>query len=186
MDFRASVIEDARRAEAVHPRLDEFAQAAEALLARRRQQRAGPTWGDDADARLATALASLRLAPAELHLARATLDAAGARLGAEVYARRFYEDSVQGAIVTLSATFHAGHLGTLECEDAFHRAARVAYHPAATLQGAPDALDPFVAGALRGYLAECLNCRVDVGVPGPHRFDVRLGEGRDVNRRAQP
>lgn len=148
-----------------------------ALLERRRAQRGSHTLGDDADLALLAAIASLPSSAA------ADARASGRHLGEHVYSRRFLDDDLPGALATLSTATSASHAGTLDVEDAFHRAAsvRFAVDAAGPLAKADPAIRAaYAAGLLEGYLGAAFNCKVQAAPEGAS-LRVALGEGRDVN-----
>lgn len=154
--------------------------AADALLSRRVAQRGRPTLGDEHDLALAAALASLVADPAALALARET----GERVARGVYAKRFFEDTLGGAVVVLSTCLLESGLGTLRLADSFHRSARVEYAPSPALAAcAPEVRDRFAEGVLAGFLSTAFNCDVSVHAePGVASLRIELLDGRDVNR----
>lgn len=162
-----------------------FQDASESLLSRRRSQRGSFTFGDPWDEAFVDALG--HLAPAAAPGADARVEEAGERLGRHVFARRMFEDSYAGAIVTLSASLVASGLGALQLVEVFHRTARLAYAPSPR-SGAchAEVSDALVAGLLRGFASEAFNCEASATRTAPREFVLVLGEGRDVNRRARP
>ena len=153
-----------------------FREAESALLARRRSQRGSHTLGDDADRALLAALLALPAGAAP-----AARDA-GRRLGEDVYSRRFHEDTLPGAIGTLSSALDRSGVGSLRLASSFHRTALVAYDPAPALaRAAPDVTTAFVEGVVEGFLAVGFNCQAHARPEGTHALRVQLGEGRDVN-----
>lgn len=146
--------------------------AEEALIARRRDQRGAPTFGDDADRALADELSLLPADAAEL--ARAS----GRRVGARVYARRFVEDTLPHAVALLSHSLAASGFGSLALERAFHRSASISFQPAAS--GRTPVLDAFVAGVLEGFFSSAFNCEAHAK-PHADAILLELGEGKDVN-----
>lgn len=158
-----------------------FQEAGSSLLERRRSQRGFPTLGDDADHALVHALAAL---PEDgRHLARET----GARLGADVYSRRYHDDALAKGIEVLSQALASSGFGALSVEGAFLRSARVRFSPSAVLSiGVPAVRSAFLEGLLEGYLSQALKCdamaRADPDDPDAG-IDLHLGAGRDVNQR---
>ena len=148
--------------------------AESALIARRRDQRGVPTFGDDADRALASALSSLP------HEAAEAARASGRRIGAEVYARRFVEDTLPHAVSVLSHALEASGHGRLALEHSFHRSARIAFHPAAGGDSAARAA--FVAGVLEGFFSRAFNCEA-CAEPTAGPILLELGEGKNVNRK---
>lgn len=155
-----------------------FREAESSLLAKRRAQRGSQTLGDDADRALVLALAAL---PPD---AGAVARESGARLGADVYSRRYHEDTLTHGLAVLSQALQTSGLGALAVEGAFHRSARVRYDPAPALDAAaPGVRVAFLEGVLEGYLSHAFNCRAHVQAQEPTLLHLELGEGRDVNRR---
>ncbi|HEX2021152.1 MAG TPA: hypothetical protein VHH36_00440 [Candidatus Thermoplasmatota archaeon] len=152
-------------------------------MAKRRAQRGSYTLGDGCDEDFLAALRALRAHDAAT---AGRIDATGETLGRHVFARRMFEDSYRGAMITLSASLAASGFGTLEIDDLFHRTAHVRFAPRDGLAGAEtSAVDALMAGVLRGFMAEAFNCEATARALAPHTFELRLGEGRDVNRRAR-
>jgi len=150
-------------------------QAESSLVARRRHQRAAPTFGDDADQALLAALSGL---PPE---AEEAARASGRRLGADVYARRFVEDTLPHAVTVLSGSLESSGLGALSLRLYFHRSARIAFAPAIGMAGAHRVVaDGFVAGALEGFFSAAFNCDAQARAM-PDAIELELGDGRDVN-----
>ncbi|HUR67776.1 MAG TPA: hypothetical protein VM370_00900 [Candidatus Thermoplasmatota archaeon] len=158
-----------------------FRDVASTLLERRRAQRGFPTLGDDADRALVAGLASL---PADAGaLARET----GALLGAQVFARRYHDDTLPRGVALLSEAMAASGLGALDVDHAFHRAARVRFRPSRDLDRAPEPVRAaFVEGVLLGFFSSTYNCEAHAARVAPDLVELTLGEGRDVNRRGQP
>lgn len=154
------------------------------LLERRRTQRGVFTYGDSFDADFARALAAVSVGPTK---PAAPLEAWGEELGRLVYARRMFEDSFRGAFIVLSASLTASGFGSLEVRDAFHRTALVGFEAAPDLAAAQrEAIDAYLVGVLRGFMAEAFNCDAHARAVSPRTYEVRLGEGRNANRRAEP
>lgn len=155
-------------------------EAENALLEHRHAQRGSPTYGDAADRSLLEALAAL---PSNAERdARAT----GRRLGADVYSRRFVEDTLPRALATLSAALHDSGAGALHMESAFHRSAALRFDPAPPLAPAhPLVASAYLEGVLEGFLSTALNCDARATADAPHALRVELGAGRDVNARRQ-
>lgn len=154
-----------------------------ALRERRLSQRGEFTYGDAADIDVRDCLARLRLDAAARADQEATLRELGDAVGRNVYARRMFEDSIRGAFIILSSSLAASHLGTLVVEDCFHRTARVRFHIADAAQGAQrQAMEAYLCGLLSGCMSEAFNCAASAHVVADGAFEVRLGEGRDVNR----
>lgn len=155
------------------------------LLARRAEERGAHALGDGFDRALVRALGALALSSRSASFVLAALYDAGCDLGQRVVARRIFEDTLRGAIVVASATLATSGLGRLELKDHFHRSGLVAFGASPALAAAPpEIVGAFVAGALDGTLSEAFNCAAHVTFLDPLTFEVRLGEGRDVNRRA--
>ena len=140
------------------------------LLAHRHAQRGRPTPGDEADRSFVLFLRALTLDPDTV----AALRAGGEEAGRGVYAKAFVDEPLPRALDHLAQGLRASGLAELRVLDAFHRSALLHHAPAV------PAAAPFVEGALRGYLAECFNCAVDVRAEGD-RLEAALGAGRDVN-----
>lgn len=152
-----------------------LAAAESALIARRRDQRGAPTLGDDADQALASMLSSL---PADAaHEARAT----GKRVGEQVYARRFVEDTLPHAVSVLSNALAASGHGRLTLDHSFHRSARLRFHPID--HDRSPALAAFVAGVLEGFFSQAFNCDARAKPAPEDAILLELGEGRNVNGR---
>lgn len=162
------------------PTAEAVRDATRRLLERRHAQRAAPSFGDAWDDAL---LAALRGLP-EPHARDAASDllAWGESLGREVYARRCFEDNVQGAVAILSTTLLVSGWGGVALDAWFHRAGVLAWRPSDAAAAACDAArDPYFAGLVAGYLGEAFNCRAQAESKGADRFEVRLLEARDVN-----
>lgn len=149
------------------------------LIAHRHAQRGAPTHGDAADQALLTALVALSAHDAPT--ARAT----GRSLGGEVYARRFLEDTLPGAVVALSSTLQASGAGSLHLAQVFHRTARLRFEPSPSLADAePVVLAAFLEGAVEGFFSATFNCKAHAASEHGDELRLELGEGRNVNARS--
>lgn len=148
--------------------------AESALLARRRDQRGSPSFGDEADRALLDALAAIPRDGAD------AAHASGRRLGEGVYARRFVEDTLPHAVTVLSQSLSASGFGTLRLDHSFHRSARLTFHPADADH--PETLRAFVAGVLEGFFSSAFNCDARASA-APEAILLELGDGRNVNRK---
>lgn len=158
-----------------------LAAAEAALLARRHVQAGAPTLGDDQDAALLAALQGLPSAAAP-H-ARASAQ----RLGEHVYARRFFEDHLPGAIRILSDALDRSGAGSLRLLGAFHRSARIEHAPSAVASRWDAAVRAAtMEGLLEGYLGAAFNSHVDARAEPQECYRVELRAGRDVNRGRPP
>lgn len=158
--------------------LPSLREAESSLLARRRAQRGTPTLGDDADHALLRALAGLSSGTERV------AHEVGLRVGRDVYARRFFEDTLPGAIVVLSTSLFASGAGTITLESSFHRSARLHFTPAHALAGADRAIVlAFVAGTVEGFFGAAFNCEAQAHATDEGLLALELGEGRDVNRK---
>lgn len=156
---------------------ERFHAAHGALLARRRAQGGAPTLGDEHDGAL---LAALALLPPD---AAPRARACGEALGAEVYARPFFEDLLPGAIGLLSASLARSGVGPVRLAEHFHRSALVEHAPAqAAARTHPEVRAALIEGILVGFLGSAFNCRAAATAAAPERYRVELLEGRDVNR----
>ena len=144
--------------------------AVAALLAHRRAQRGSPTPGDEADRAFVVFLRALALDDATVQALRL----GGEEAGRGVYAKRVVDEPLARALDRLGEGLRASGLGDVEVLDAFHRTALL------RREAAVPAAAPFIEGAVRGFLAECFNCEVDVRADGD-RIEASLGAGRDVN-----
>ena len=150
-------------------------QAESSLLERRRQQRSAPTFGDDADQALLAALAAL---PPE---AEPAAHASGRRVGEDVYARRFVEDTLPHAVSVLSESLACSGFGGISLRSHFHRSARLGFSPTpAMATGSRTVTHSFVAGAIEGFFSAAFNCDARAR-PTPDAIELELGAGRDVN-----
>lgn len=162
-----------------------FSAAVADLRERRVAQRGRYTLGDASDVRLLDSLACLRFDPERLADQTHALHSSGELLGRSVYARRMFEDSFQGAVIVLSACLMESRVGTLELVDSFHREAVTRLNATDRAREArPEVLDTYVCGVLRGFLGEAFNCEATATAAGNARYAVKLGDGRDANRRA--
>lgn len=156
-----------------------FLDAESRLLARRLSQRGNPTLGDDADAALLAALAALP--PSAHDVARAS----GLRIGRDVYSRRFFEDTLPGAVSVLSTALLSSGAGAFQLERAFHRTARLRFAPTSNLaQADPTIVESYLAGTLEGFFSAAFNCEAHAA-PSSDGYHLELGQGRDVNVEAR-
>jgi hypothetical protein len=159
--------------------------AADRALARRYEQGARPTFGDDADGALLDALAAVP--PEDLAFLAPALAHAGESLGRHVYARRCFEDSMPGATAILSTTLLDSGWGSFRLEGWFHRSGHAAFTPGlAAARVGEQVLACYLSGVLAGYLGEAFNCRATAAPLDGLRFELRLHEGRDVNAWRRP
>lgn len=165
-----NVVEDGRPLLARADDATSVQDAVARLLAHRHAQRGRPTPGDEADRAFLDVLRRIALDPDTLQALRA----GGEATGRGVYAKRVVDEPLPRALDRLAEGLRASGLADLRVEDAFHRTARLRHAPAV------PAAAPFVEGAVRGFLAECFNCEVDVRAEGD-RIEAALGAGRDVN-----
>lgn len=155
-----------------------YREAESTLLTLRRTQRGAPTLGDEADRTLLLELAALPRAAETL--ARAS----GSRLGSDVYAWRYHEDSLTQGLAFLAEGLHRSGLGELRMEDAFHRTARVHYAPPPQLSPAdPQVRSAFIEGLISGYLSQTYNCSASARALDCDILEIILGEGRDINHK---
>lgn len=147
------------------------------LLAQRVAQQGRPTLGDEADEGFHAVLATLPLPDEETVI---ELRLVGEAIGRHVYAKRFVDEPLHGAIGLLSESLRASGASTLRAEAVFHREARVVASPTS------PSLHAYLEGVLSGYLRECYNCDVEVRSDAQGSFLATLGPGRDVNRRRSP
>lgn len=148
------------------------------LLARRRAQRGFPTLGDEADRALLAALAAL---PAHASIAARGV---GLRLGADVYSRRYHEDTLPHGVATLSRALVESGVGNLTLRSSFHRSAELGFEPHARVATADGpVLSAFMEGILEGFLSSAFNCEARARAESPQTLRIELGEGRDVNRK---
>lgn len=153
-------------------------EAETSLIARRHSQRGVPTPGDEADQALLAALSAL--SEHDAPLARAT----GHSLGAHVYARRFFEDTLPGAVAMLSTNLRESGAGSLHLEAMFHRTARLHFDPLPALEAAqPPVLAAFLEGAVEGFFSAAFNCQARAASDRAREVHLELGEGRNVNAR---
>lgn len=149
------------------------------LIARRHAQKGAPTPGDEADQALLAAIAAL--SPQDAPIARAT----GHSLGAHVYSRRFFEDTVPGAVAVLSTTLHASGAASLHLDQVFHRTARLRFEPLPGLaQAEPPVLAAFLEGAVEGFFSVAFNCQAHAATERAREVRLELGDGRNVNVRS--
>jgi hypothetical protein len=111
-------------------------------------------------------------------------EARGEAAGRRTYARGIVDDSFPDALARLAEALARDGVGALVVEDAYHREARLRFEPAAA-DAQRGELASYVGGVLRGFLRESFNCDPVVEAEGLS-FRVRLGAGRDVNRKARP
>ena len=154
-----------------------------ALMVRRAGQLEGATFGDEADHRLTGALAALRPDEETRELLLGALYDLATDLGRHIYSKPILEDDLADGVATLDRSFAASGLGHLRDEGVFFRTANVTFEPGRDLEGCDEAVrQAYVAGLLVGALGEAYNCRVGLQARGEGRFEIALGEGRDVNQ----
>lgn len=157
----------------------DFRNAHLGLLVRRASRADGDRGADDASPR--AVLERLAALSPRAGMAGSVFEA-GWDMGRLVYARPIVDDTLAGVIGALSRQLDAAGVGLVEARDVFHRSALVGLAPGpAAVLCAPDLLGAYVAGVLAGTVGEAMNCRVAVRARDARAFDVRLGEGRDVN-----
>lgn len=109
----------------------------------------------------------------------------GRILGRHGPSKAIQEDDLRQALATLDAELRKDGWGGLEVDDVFHRRADVRFAPSeAWGEAASSAGAAWVAGLVTGALEVGFNCQVDINIQDPYRFELRLGEGRDVNQEA--
>lgn len=110
----------------------------------------------------------------------------GRILGRHGPSKAIGEDHFGEALATLDGQLRRDGWGGLEVDDLFHRRANVRFAPSAIWErAAPAAVTAWVAGLVAGALEVGFNCQVDINTQDAYTFEVRLGEGRDVNQEAR-